>query len=370
MPRIGLVTTTIYVPTAIHSYIKNAVENGNKDALFVITGDKKTPAEAQPFCEACAKEFDVEVIYQTPEDQIAWLEKYPELKEEIPWNSIQRRNLAILLAFERGCDVIVTIDDDNYFVEGQDFLGEHSQPIREVGAPHTAVRSSSRWINICEFLEDKNKVEFYPRGYPMDQRFTDPRPIYKSETQSRKVVVNGGLWLDDPDVDAITRLCNDISAVRYTREESFTMAKGTWCPFNSQNTAIAREVIPAYCLSPRVGRYDDIWASFVVLAIADHFDHAVMFGFPLVKQERNPHNYFKDHQAERIGLEHTADFCRWLRAVPLTGKTYLGCLVELIEGLTTAFEASELPEEGKAQMRGFVKSQNVWIKTMERMGIN
>jgi hypothetical protein len=118
-------------------------------------------------------------------------------------------------------------------------------------------------------------VEYYPRGYPMDQRFVDPRPVYRSEIQTRKVVVNGGLWLDDPDVDAITRLCNSISAVRcgrtrypppallvsalqtvaaqvpdlcaprsYTREESFTMANGTWCPFNSQNTALAREVPP------------------------------------------------------------------------------------------------------------------------------
>jgi hypothetical protein len=108
-PRVGLVTTTIYVPKAIHAYVKNAVENGYKDALFVIAGDKKTPAEAQTFCEACGKEFGVEVIYQTPDDQVAWLEKYPELKEEIPWNSIQRRNLSILLAFERGCDVIITI---------------------------------------------------------------------------------------------------------------------------------------------------------------------------------------------------------------------------------------------------------------------
>jgi len=38
------------------------------------------------------------------------------------------------------------------------------------------------------------------------------RPKYARLNQ---VVVNGGLWLDDPDVDAITRLCNDISAVRY-----------------------------------------------------------------------------------------------------------------------------------------------------------
>ena len=85
------------------------------------------------------------------------------------------------------------------------------------------------------------------------------------------------------------------SARRYTRTESFVTGKGTWSPFNSQNTALSAKIIPAYPLSPKVGRYDDIWAGYAVLAIADHLDHATMFGFPLVKQERNPHNYFKDH---------------------------------------------------------------------------
>lgn len=112
----------------------------------------------------------------------------------------------------------------------------------------------------------------------MCERWRQDPPFYKSSKTSRKVVVNAGLWLDDPDVDAITRLCNDISAVEYTREESFSMAKGTWCPFNSQNTALSREMIPAYCLSPRVGRYDDIWASYVCLTIMDKFDHACVFG--------------------------------------------------------------------------------------------
>ena len=67
-----------------------------------------------------------------------------------------------------------------------------------------------------------------------------------------------------------------------------------------------------------MGRYDDIWAGYVVLAIADHMDQATMFGFPLVKQERNPHNYFKDHMVERVGLEHTETFCEWLRAFTFT----------------------------------------------------
>lgn len=100
-----------------------------------------------------------------------------------------------------------------------------------------------------------------------------------------RAVVNAGLWLDDPDVDAITRLCNDIVATefdarpacfcavhcllaltfwsRYTRDSSYVMANGTWCPFNSQNTALHRDLIPAYVLSPLIGRMDDIWARYI-----------------------------------------------------------------------------------------------------------
>ena len=98
-------------------------------------------------------------------------------------------------------------------------------------------------------------------------------------------------------------------------------------------------------------------------------------------------------QAERIGLEHTAEFCRILRSVPLAGKSYLACLAELMDGLATRSDASavcappraaprprvarpdalraarQLPEEAKEFVRGFIKSQRVWIKTMERMGV-
>jgi hypothetical protein len=125
----------------------------NEVKVYQVTGDKKTPAEAKDFCGASAKEFGIECVYQTPEDQVKefgsecvyqtpedqveWLKKYPELGEEIPWNCIQRRTLAILLAYERGCNVIITIDDDNYFVEGQDFVGEHTAPIVTEHA-HTA----------------------------------------------------------------------------------------------------------------------------------------------------------------------------------------------------------------------------------------
>ena len=49
---------------------------------------------------------------------------YPELSDAIGWNSIQRRNIGLLYAYEQGADVIATVDDDNipYDDWGQNLL--------------------------------------------------------------------------------------------------------------------------------------------------------------------------------------------------------------------------------------------------------
>jgi len=52
-----------------------------------------------------------------------------------------------------------------------------------------------------------------------------------------------------------------------------------------------------------VGRYDDIWPSYVVRRIADHLHHRVAYGYPLLFQERNPHNYYTDFDNERMGMQ-------------------------------------------------------------------
>ena len=45
-----ITTTTIHVPYLIEDYIKDVIKhNRQNDVDFVITGDKKTPAEAKEY---------------------------------------------------------------------------------------------------------------------------------------------------------------------------------------------------------------------------------------------------------------------------------------------------------------------------------
>lgn len=84
------------------------------------------------------------------------------------------------------------------------------------------------------------------------------------------------------------------------------------------------------------------------------FDHACVFGYPIVKQLRNPHNYFKDHQAERHGLELTEHFCSWLRAMDLKGTCYLDCMVEIMAGIEEAAKKSDIVQKNQ-EFQGFIE---------------
>ena len=328
----SLVTTTINVPRLLEAYAKDAREHSRKIENFIIVGDRKTPKEVKDFCEKIQKEIGISCIYLAPENQDRYLARWPKFKEFLPWNCIQRRNVGLLYAyFEGSADIIITIDDDNLLSE-KDYFGCH----RHVGEEKeiSVMHAESGWWNVCEMLEEARGIPFYHRGHPFSQRWKENgKPVIKRKRG--RVMVNAGLWLDDPDVDALTRLYFPVRAVRPSPLFKATLGldTGTWAPFNSQNTALAREVIPAYFLFPYIGRYDDIWASFIIRHIADFLGDFVTYGAPLVVQKRNPHDYFKDFDAERFGMEYNDVFLRALRACRLAARSYGGAFAEISEQL-------------------------------------
>jgi hypothetical protein len=359
--RPALVTTTIYVPKLLEAYLQDAIANGHQNTLVVVAGDRKTPAEAKTWSLELAARSGVELEFLDCDDQVEYLRRYPELGEHLLWNSIQRRNIAILVAYERGCDPIITIDDDNFLLDS-DFIGRHSLAGREAELP--ALTSSTGWLDVCRELEEVRNVPFYHRGFPPGQRWKEAR--IEERTTRGKVVVNAGLWLGDPDVDALQRLVYPIEAVRYRRDGNFALGTGTWSPFNSQNTALAREVVPGYFLSPLIGRYDDIWAAYIVCRIAEHLGHLIAFGQPVVMQERNPHNYWKDLDQEREPMQVTDAFCRALRGIGLSGQDYGTCLHDVALGLDVwlADGAEGLSGQAALPIRRLVSGLRVWETTM------
>lgn len=362
--KITITTTTIHIPYLIEDYIKDIIKHGRKEYVdFVITGDKKTPIEAKEYCRSLQDKYDIPVLFMDVEDQNTYLAKYPKLKGYLPWNCIQRRQVAILKAYESGADIIVLIDDDNY-IACEDYVGHHLLLGSDASLP--VVSSPSGWYNICDDLEERQNRKFYPRGYSWVDRIDEVKNLNWNKKTVR-TVVNAGFWLGDPDIDAVTRLAAPIDVTGYKRNANYALDKETYSPFNSQNTAIHRDIVPIYFLVPDIGRFDDIWSSYIVERITWQMNDYVSYGQPLVRQNRNEHDLWVDAYAEEMGTKMTTDFCHWLREIKLTKQTYLECGMELFEKLKKYIDNlpnDELPVKNRAYINHFIDGHKVWFETM------
>lgn len=335
MKRVAVTLTTINVPNLIEDFGKLCQTRDLKEVAFIIVGDLKTPSGTEEFLKKTATKYEIQIEYFDEERQRKTFQNINSLWAHIPFNSFARRNFADLFAYWEGYDVIIRIDDDN-FVHDMDFFEQHCMVGEHVTLK--SIENSNGWFNVCEVLEEKSGVKFYPRGYPHEYRWDDS--VNTVTTTTKAMAVNAGLWLGDPDVDAITRLCRPVEAVSFQKKkfgDRFTLANGTWSPINTQNTAYIRAAIPAAFVSPFAGRYDDILAGYFLRAICDHLDFGVSYGAPLLNQIRNVHNYWHDLDKERNGGESAAELTSLLKNIVLTGNDFSSCYSELLSAVRRDF---------------------------------
>ena len=367
MPNIAVVTTTINVPHFLEDYCKDFKIHNHTDVIFIIIGDKKTPDEAKSYCERLAERYEYAVEYYDVTQQRSYLAGFPELDAYLPYNSVQRRNIGMVRAYELGVSSILTVDDDNYLLE-PDLLKYHLA----VGEKRTlrSFRTSTGWFNPCQFLTATPNVRYFHRGFPMSERGNSHVSVTES-LETGRVVTNVGLWLGDPDVDAWVRMTLPLEAVQWAQEENFTLSPGTWAPFNSQQTTIARELLPAYFLNPQAGRYDDIWGSFIIHRLAEHFGDIVSFGHPIVNhlQKRTLKSLWRDLDDERMGVLLTDEFVRMLRSTEFSAKSYATAYVELADALDEQIKRLAGLGESQAEfLLEYVRGMRMWSTTMQRIG--
>jgi hypothetical protein len=367
VPNIAVVTTTINVPHFLDDYCKDFKLHNHTDVVFIIIGDKKTPDEAKRYCERLGERYEYAVEYFDVARQQSYLAEFPELNTYLPYNCVQRRNIGMVRAFELGVGSMLTVDDDNYLLEPD--LLKHHLAVGEKRTLHS-FRTSTGWFDPCQFLTATPNVRYFHRGFPMSERGNSPVSVTES-LRTGKVVTNVGLWLGDPDVDAWVRMTLPLEAVQWTQEANFTLSPGTWAPFNSQQTMIAWELLPAYFLNPRAGRYDDIWGSFIIQRVAEYFGDMVSFGHPIVNhlQKRTLKSLWRDLDDERMGALLTDEFVRMLRNTQFSARSYAMAYVELADALDEQIKGLTGLGESQAEfLLEYVRGMRMWTTTMQRVG--
>jgi len=276
-----IVTTTINSPT--EATLKFCQKS---DWKFIIVGDTKTPETEYRQLE---KQFS-NVEYLAPEQQEAL---YKDLSDIIGWKTIQRRNIGFVHAYKQGAEILATVDDDNIpynnwgkdVYVGQDIIGDYYVTENNVFDPLSVTNHQNLWHRgfPIELLPIKNNVTYHGK-------------------KRRKVLIQADLWDGDPDIDAMARLTIK-PLVKF--DTTFPFFSNKISPFNSQNTFLARQVIPYYTVLPYIGRMDDIWSSYIVQQI---FKDNLIYAPASVYQDRNKQDLITNLEKEIIGYRYTNDF--------------------------------------------------------------
>lgn len=298
--KVALITTTIHVPEVLERY-----RQLDRSVAIFVAGDRRTPhSEARLFIERLGN-----AVYYSDADQ----EKLGyQCSVIIGWNKIMRRNIALLEALRWGADVIISVDDDNIPLNDDYF----SQFGSILSTPFNGLMASSdrHWVNAGEFLSPR----VYHRGFPYEHRNSDHKITLKPASGIR-VGVAAGLWLGDPDIDAMERIVlhPTVCQVSEVLRAGLVVDHSCLTPFNSQNTAYIAELAPLMMVLVGVGRYDDIWASYIAQRVMMETDYHIHFGGPFVWQQRNPQSLWVNLKDELFGMEFTSKFCEDLRAADL-----------------------------------------------------
>jgi Reversibly glycosylated polypeptide len=366
MPKAALVLTTIFDPVILETYLSNFDRYGRLDDVeIVVIPDRKTPAAAFNTCHRLATQ-GLKVVCPTLEEQECYLKRIGLRPGFIPYNSDNRRNVGFLMALERQPDFLISIDDDNYCLDTEDYFSAHVTVLSK-SLQHNVTSSATGFINVCDLLDFDMSATVYPRGYPYFARHkTDDLRTINAQTE---IMINAGLWLKDPDVDAITWLGLNPCA-RSFRNESVVLDSSSWSPVNSQNTALRTALIPAYYFvrmgypinGMAIDRYGDIFSGFFVLACAKHLGGTARFGTPIADHRRNRHDYLRDASAEWHAILLLEDVLRWLVGTRLEGSNCFETYLSLAEGLEQAVEEFQGPVWNDAS-RGFFHQMAYCMRT-------
>lgn len=296
---------------------------------FIVIGDTKSPAKfSLAGCE-----------FMSVDDQLAWGQKLNlRYARACPTRHYARKNVGYLEAIRGGAKVIVETDDDNIplgtghrasgISDGErEFYGSRSasKTVRVVSSsPVTDAKGivAQSWVNVYRyFVKEGNVVggepPIWPRGLALDWIHKGAPELASAPTREVTCPIQQGLANDNPDVDAVYRLCRALP-MSFEDSESVGLGQGAWCPFNSQNTtwfpaAFPMLYLPALCSF----RMTDIWRSFVAQRVCWANGWPVLFHRATVRQERNDHNLMRDFEDEISGYLQNAKIVDTLASLDL-----------------------------------------------------
>lgn len=190
-----------------------------------------------------------------------------------------------------------------------------------VPPPHRSAGPANPLLAHLDNLESPSHPEYFNtlfdiefvRGYPHSLR------------GGRATVISHGLWLDHPDLDALTQRANPDLRIRDEIPVIQTVPRGIQYSMCGMNLAFDRRVIgPAMYFGlmgegQPWGRYDDLWAGWCSKVICDHLGFGVKTGRPYVVHQKAS-NWRSNLQREAMGIKWADSLHQFFETVTLDSR--------------------------------------------------
>jgi hypothetical protein len=371
----AIVATTIFEPAFIDGFQSSVEAAGRlgETQMFIIV-DRKTPTSVQAAANA-ARAQGFNVVCPTIDEQDLFLKKLGLPADFIPYNTDNRRNIGFLMALESGCEVLISIDDDNFCESDIDFVGAHSVVGQVAAEP--VVNSTDGWFNLCSLLETQDGVTPFPRGFPYAAQRQPRSTELEVSATPIPIAMNAGLWLDEPDVDAVARL-SQRPKIDTFRGPNVVLGPEVWSPINTQNTALTRDAALTYYYirmgfplkGLSIDRFGDILSGYLTQKVIKSLGQGIRIGTPVLNHRRSPHNLFKDLYHELAGMVLVEEFVPWLREVRLTQTSSMALYDELADEIASAapgFRGFIWDDGGREFLTEMSRLMKTWLAAVEQI---
>lgn len=329
--------TALVVPTNREDRVKEFISKWHPQNfwdIFIVVEDNATPS----------------FILNDVEHHVSWAEIDDDLGEK-SW-IISRQDSAIrsygfLLAARFGADYIFTLDDDCYpqeSVSTPEFINQHI----------SALCDTPKWAMLLPGMRT--------RGTP-----------YRNVGRLHDVVLNVGLWENNPDWDSIQSLSFDSNDFKIpeTCKVSRILPTAQFHPISGMNLVFKRCVLPL-CYFPLMGktspfsRFDDIWFGVICKKICDHLGLYISTGPPFITHIRAS-DPFENLQREAPGIAFNEHFWELIDNLSISGSTPTQCMVEVGNALS---QTGEMPhQEYLIQLGDAIKEWVYLINTVEMANV-
>lgn len=387
MKRVSLVVPTVRILHSWKSYVRNFRKYGHdcNDINLIVVDDYGSYVKENI---KLIKSLDVPFEFWTIKMQKRFFKDYFGVRWQKYWNMIPHhtdacRSFGYLIAALNDADVIITFDDDNWAINSKnayyfDYLSSHS--IIGESVTCTEVSSDKGWFNTCALLKTNPPKYLYPRGYPYSKRDES----YAYSICEGRIAMNVGLWTGNPDVDSITILNEgSLNGLPKTRtiglksHERVMLAKGTFAPINTANTAYSTELLP--CMydtyqGAKVGefkldRYGDIWCNFFIKKIVDSVEDKITVGIPLVEHRREPRDTMIDFKKEIWGMIVSQRLFEVVESMGMSSKNYFDGYSELIRYLSIKIDDFSPNNTIKKYFQKLLKNMSKWLEIIDKLEI-